>query len=671
MELHKKTVKRDKVLDKGLLNNLWILVIIMLSIVYFKGESKNDFSTLIKIICATLALLISIIVYSKIPNIKNDFVKYIGIGFLYLGIINFVEIFLKATNVSSSLQLKVSITISWFEFVIIIYSVILYKKKLGFLLSNIIFLGSLVILFILSDVIIEKKIIEYLSSEYRYVIIISIICLTIVTIGLILRDKNIIYKEDKRWLVKITLFIPVYNMKKCLGIVLVTDISYLQNICRVIIYWLAYRYVEKKLLSNSYRETLDKLIIIQKTRKSMNNSLMKKERRLRESRMNIKKSEQRYEEIIESISDGILIFENNILMYINENGREYVFNELTGEVIKKELKYILKLLTNVVIEEHRINEGFIKDFIIANKEKEEINITLTLKNTSDTGKVLLISNTTGLDELQQLRQKRDKAKDMETIKDEFYSNISHELRTPINVINSGLQLNNLMLNDNKLEKMIQNNNIIRRNCLRLIRTANNFIDTNRISEGFLEPNIKVYNIVGIVEAVVLACNKYMILMDNKLVFDTDLEEIYIACDKEHIERIMLNILSNSLKYGKVGGNIDVIIKSGRRGVRIFVRNDAPPIPEEKKKIIFEKFTKLDSSLARPSEGSGLGLYLTKKLVELNEGTIQMNSNVKSGNMFDIRFPFKFSGEPWEVKLDNNEQNLQEKVNIEFSDIYFN
>lgn len=668
MELHKKTKKRDELLDKGLLNNLWIPIIIILSVVYFKGESESDFSTLIKIICATLALLISIIVYSKIPNIKNDFVKYLGIVFLYLGIIKFIDIFINSTNIPESLQFKIRFTISCFEFIIMIYAVVLYKKKLGFLVSNIIFSGSLIILCILSDSILARENLECLSSKYGYIVIIG---LTIITIGLILRDRNIVDKEDKRWLVKITLFSSFYYIIGCLEMSLVTDITYPHEICRLITYGVSYKYVEEKLLNNSYRYMLDKLTVIQKTKKTMNNSLMKKEIRLRESRMNIKKSEERYKEIIESISDGILIFKNNILMYINKNGVEYIFHKSNGEFNRIELKDTLKLLTNLVIEENKINEGFIKEFVIENREKKKVNIILTLKNISNTEKVLLIRNITEFNELKQLTQKRDKEKDMETIKDEFYYNISHELRTPINVINSALQLNNLMLNNNRLDKMIENNNIIRRNCLRLIRTANNFIDTNRISEGFLEPNIKGYNIVSIVEEVVLASNKYMLLRDTQLVFDTNSEEVYLDCDREHIERIMLNILSNSLKYGEIGGNIDVVIKSTGHEVRIFVRNDAPPIPEEKKKVVFEKFTKLDSSLARSSEGSGLGLYLTKELVELNGGTIEMNCQIESGNIFNIRFPFNFSGEPWEGDVDNNDQNLQEKVNIEFADIYFN
>ena len=666
-----KTIKEEQLLDKGLLNTLWMSVIIILVVIYFVEGSESDFTNLIKIICAILASLTGTIIHYKIPNIKNDFIKYIGIGFLYLGTFDFIEIFYNTKNIPGTIDFALRSSIGTFESIIILCSLVLYRKKIDFFISNLIFLGNIIIITIVAMFITSINTIEYLNSKYIYVNIIGNIILAIITLKTMLKYKNIIGEKETGWLVEISLLFFFYHIMELLGIVLYVNMNYEQSIYRLIAYGVAYRYVEEKLFDNSYRDSLNKLMSIQKTSKSRNNSLMRKERSLMESRINLKKSEERYENIIDNIRNAILIFKNNRLMYTNKNGRKYIVNELNRELNEVHLDYILKLLSKKEIDIEDRNKGFIKEFIINNRENKNINIMVTLKNISPIEKVLLIRNITDSNELQKLREKRDKAKIMETSKDEFYSNISHELRTPINIVNSALQLNNLMLQNNRFDDMIKNNNIIRQNCLRLIRTTNNFIDSNRISEGFLECHKNVYNIVSIIETVVLACNKYMILMDNRLTFDTDLEVIYLVCDKAHIERIMLNILSNSLKYGKIAGNIDVRIESSLNEVRIFVINDAPAIPEEKKNVIFEKFTKLDSSLTRPSEGSGLGLYITKELVALNGGTIEITSNAECGNIFDIRFPFKFEGEPSGLKMDENEQNLQGKVNIEFSDIYFN
>ncbi|MBX7414196.1 ATP-binding protein [Clostridium chauvoei] len=133
---------------------------------------------------------------------------------------------------------------------------------------------------------------------------------------------------------------------------------------------------------------------------------------------------------------------------------------------------------------------------------------------------------------------------------------------------------------------------------------------------------------------------------------------------------MLNILSNSLKHGEIGGKIEVSIKCLKDNIEIIVENNAKAIPEDKRRVIFDKFTKLDNSLARPSEGSGLGLFLTKNLVELNDGKIDLKTIGEDGNRFIINFPY--SDEKYVSYNDvlHEINQLEEKVDIEFSDIYF-
>ena len=259
------------------------------------------------------------------------------------------------------------------------------------------------------------------------------------------------------------------------------------------------------------------------------------------------------------------------------------------------------------------------------------------------------------------------------MKDEFYSNISHELRTPINVIYSALQLKDLYIDNVNYEKIASYNKIIKQNCLRLVRTIDNFIDSNKLSENKLHFNNKIYNIVDIVENVLLLSDYYMKLRNVKITFDPKEEEIFLLCDKNHIERIMLNILSNSLKYGKHNGNIYVTMMiENNKNIKIEVTNDAEAIPENKIKDIFEKFTKVNNSLNRPSEGSGLGLFLTRGLVELHNGAISIETGEKEGNTFRIVLPYDSNIEDNKKALDGDFEinDLKEKVDIEFSDIYF-
>ena len=251
----------------------------------------------------------------------------------------------------------------------------------------------------------------------------------------------------------------------------------------------------------------------------------------------------------------------------------------------------------------------------------------------------------------------------------FLRNISHELKTPINLISSVLQLNKIYLKENKVDLLDKNRKIIIQNCLRLIRTINNFIDSNKISEGYVIPDKKIYNIVEIIENTAIACNRYIKRAENTLVFDSQQEEIYVSCDKDFITRIVLNLLSNSVKYGKKGGLIKINLALEDDKVCIKIKNDGPKIEKDIMPHIFDRFTKLNKAFNRIKEGSGLGLFMTKALVEIQGGSIGLISN-NEGNEFVITMNYLDNVEKEQIQYENFEMNsIDEKVDIEFSDIY--
>lgn len=190
----------------------------------------------------------------------------------------------------------------------------------------------------------------------------------------------------------------------------------------------------------------------------------------------------------------------------------------------------------------------------------DFEVEIFLASIDEISKILYIHDISEIKENKKMREILEEYLQEDEIKKEFFSNISHELKTPINLIFSALQVNQIYFNENNLDGVNKNRKIIKQNCLRLIRTINNFIDANKISEGYLIPNLKIHNIVNIVEEVSMASNKYIKLINNTLTFDAQEEEIYVKCDKEMITRIMLNILSNSVKYGKQGGKINVSVE---------------------------------------------------------------------------------------------------------------
>lgn len=266
------------------------------------------------------------------------------------------------------------------------------------------------------------------------------------------------------------------------------------------------------------------------------------------------------------------------------------------------------------------------------------------------------------------------AMEYDKLKSEFFSNISHEFRTPINVILGTLQLMELESSSaNALimgEKAKHHFKIMKQNCYRLLRLTNNLIDMTKIESGFFELNLHNHNIIQVVEDITMSVADYVRHKGLELIFDTDTEEIMMSVDADKIEKILLNLLSNAVKFSKPGGEISVNIKSCSDMVIITVKDNGIGIPEEKLGIIFERFRQVDSSLTRNYEGSGIGLSLVKNLVELHGGRILVSSEYGKGSEFSIELPITVMDEniPVPAKPSNEEDYLQ-RIIIEFSDLY--
>ena len=258
---------------------------------------------------------------------------------------------------------------------------------------------------------------------------------------------------------------------------------------------------------------------------------------------------------------------------------------------------------------------------------------------------------------------------------DFFANISHELRTPINVISGTVQLMELKFkelfneNEGKSKGYLKT---MKQNCYRLIRLTDNLIDVTKIDAGYFEIHLSNCNIVSIIEEITLSVAEYVSNKGISFLFDTEMEEKVIACDKDKIERIMLNLISNAIKFTNLGGDISVNIFEKKDSVVISVRDTGIGIPKEKQQCIFDRFIQVDKSLTRNREGSGIGLSLVKSLVEMHGGKVFLESEVNIGSEFSFELPIKQIPDSEEVFAYNNlnaNSNI-EKIHIEFSDIYF-
>lgn len=263
--------------------------------------------------------------------------------------------------------------------------------------------------------------------------------------------------------------------------------------------------------------------------------------------------------------------------------------------------------------------------------------------------------------------------ELENLRVEFFANLSHEFRTPINIIMSALQVINIKSNkifednDKFMDKYL---NIINQNGFRLIKLVNNLIDVTKINSGNFAYCPKNKDIISVVEDICTSVVDFVDKNNLEIIFDTDVEEKIVAFDLNHLERILLNLISNAIKFSKSEGKIEVTI-STEGNIKISVKDEGVGIPEDKINTIFGRFEQVNKNDKREREGSGIGLSLVKALVEMHNGTIEVKSILGEGSEFIVTIPDIVLDEEDDDKRNSMSSNMNQvnKMEVEFSDIY--
>ncbi|SHK59910.1 PAS domain S-box-containing protein [Clostridium cavendishii DSM 21758] len=409
-----------------------------------------------------------------------------------------------------------------------------------------------------------------------------------------------------------------------------------------------------------------------------------------------KKREDSYKLLIETLPYGVYIWSGARLTFANKVGLDYLGAKDLLEVKDKGYRHIVEPHEDFA-EEHYKDIKFVEKNgymplkegkFIRRKDNKVLDLeTIVTKYGYEEGeKTYLIVARDISDRKKAESLERDMGEKIRMLKEiseyekmrtEFFANISHELRTPVNVIFSALQLINSNIETfddlgENIEKYKRHINTMKQNCFRLVRLINNLIDVTKIDSGYFSINLVNADIVSVVENITQSVAEYISNKGIDLIFDTEIEEMVIACDPDKIERIILNLISNAVKFTKSGGSLFVTMSIRNGNVLISVKDTGIGIPKEKQAVIFERFVQLDKSLTRRNEGSGIGLSLVKSLVEMHNGKVSIKSEENKGSEFIIELPI--------VRLENRENDIfqadyriqdnVEKINIEFSDIYF-
>ena len=299
-------------------------------------------------------------------------------------------------------------------------------------------------------------------------------------------------------------------------------------------------------------------------------------------------------------------------------------------------------------------------------------IELSLKYVKDKN----VFMSTGIDvtyrkEVEVEKKKLEETIQLESIRNEFFGNISHEFKTPLNIILGIVQLidKNIELDNISKENLIRHVDIMKQNSYRLLRLVNNLIDISRIDIGYYNLQPSNYNIVKVIEDITLSIAEYVKHKKINLIFNTDVEEITLACDPDKIERVILNLLSNAIKYTDDNGDIYVSLNKVNEDVVVSVKDSGVGIPNDKLELIFDRFGQANDILSRRCEGSGIGLSIVKSIVEMHGGKIEVFSEIGKGSEFVFNIPIKILEEENVILTCDNKDYHVEKCNIEFSDIY--
>lgn len=228
-------------------------------------------------------------------------------------------------------------------------------------------------------------------------------------------------------------------------------------------------------------------------------------------------------------------------------------------------------------------------------------------------------------------------------KNNYFINLSHELRTPLNVILSIEQLITVLnKKDNHIDKKKLNHYMeaLRGNSKRLLKLINDIIDTAKIESGMYKLDMKDNDIVYLVEELALSMKDFIESKDIELIIDPEIEEKIIECDAGEIEKCIVNVLGNAAKFTEAGGRIEVIITEENGFVNIKVKDTGIGIDKKDMKSIFDRFGQAYNKKTEEFGGSGIGLSLTKQIIELHNGELLVNSELGKGSEFTMRLPEK-------------------------------
>lgn len=264
----------------------------------------------------------------------------------------------------------------------------------------------------------------------------------------------------------------------------------------------------------------------------------------------------------------------------------------------------------------------------------------------------------------------EKLRELDQLKSHFFANISHEFRTPLTLIQGPLK--QLMTGEFR-GKLSDIYSTMLRNSQRLLQLINQLLDLSKLESGRLKLQVSMIDVSKFLKGLVQSFGSLADHQNITFTFHPKAEPITGYVDRDTLEKIINNLLSNAFKFTPAGGEIMVSVEgitdracmNGKKVVSITISDTGPGIAPNRLERIFDRFYQVDDSNTRKREGTGIGLALTKELVELHHGEIKVNSQINKGSTFTVLLPLERKHmRPGEVLKERSEESfLPEKPEI--------
>ena len=261
-----------------------------------------------------------------------------------------------------------------------------------------------------------------------------------------------------------------------------------------------------------------------------------------------------------------------------------------------------------------------------------------------------------LQQMLKIKEENERTKAAYEIKSQFLSTVSHELRTPLTSIKASLELINAGALGEVPPALEPAMNIAAKNARRLSNLIDDLLDLQKIEAGEMVFHFERINVRELVEEAIESTKGYADQLKINMITVFPKDDIFIAGDHSRLMQVMANLLSNALKFSDEGGTVQVRIAMHGARARISVRDEGVGIPENSKDKVFGKFSQVDSSDVRRIGGTGLGMSITKQIVERHEGTVDYESEFGNGSTFYVEFDCKLPGKA----ANSNETALDEQ-----------